>query len=91
MLFAPRTCAAKVENRTTGKKIQRYQKILENAHVSSTSVSNTANATITLLKSEAASPDSNNMKNTSFFSKTIIGVGIACAVVAALLLLKNNN
>ena len=57
----------------------------------STSDSNTANATITLLKSEAVSADSNNMKTTSFFAKTIVRVGVACAAVAALLLHKKNN
>ena len=67
---------------------------IENApssDTSSTSESNAANATITLLKSEAVSDDSNNMKIMSFFAKTIIGVGIACTAVAALLLYKKNN
>ena len=58
---------------------------------SSTSESNTANATITLLRSEAVTADSNNAEGISSLTKTAIGAGIGFIAVVALLFLKKRQ
>ena len=58
---------------------------------SSTSESNTANVTITLLRSEAVTADSNNAEGISSLTKTAIGAGIGCIAVVALLSLKKRQ
>ena len=76
-----------VSVKTDDSKIE----IVSSVDASSNGESNAANATITLLKSEAVSAESNDMENTSFFAKTIIGAGFGCAAVAALLLFKKRQ
>ena len=67
---------------------------MENASsldASSTGESNAANATITLLKYEAVSADSNNVEGISSLAKTTIGLGIGFIAVVALISLKKRQ